>query len=420
MPPQKTSLWIDADPSGLVWTGLDCDDDLAILAALALASPSPSASPKAIDAEETSSTDGAINLEGLSICGGNAPLSHTIVDARKLLNHVNPSSISPTVTQNTRNVSKGIGWRSMNVAWKSFRLFNIIAPDLPNSDDAAEAIIAAANVQYQKENSFHLTVLMLGPSSNLARAIQLDSMLPSRIGHVVLMGGELTNQRMDLNFMSDRSAARTVIESVTPTTIVPIQTCGQVVATASLVQRFEDHCCPRAAACALLPKMRQQVRIMPDLVNAVVKKRLPSNGRWVPSSGLDRGFVPWDVIALVAVVYPDDFFTEWEWHRAALPPCEDGEPCDGTMIIGSGQITEPSAHEGWVRIPHRVKNGTHLLETVFMDLLCNLEGQTANPVALSLGFVGHATAIMGLALVVLIGLLTGAIRYARQAKEKKA
>ena len=30
------NLWIDADPSGLVWTGLDCDDDLAILAARAL------------------------------------------------------------------------------------------------------------------------------------------------------------------------------------------------------------------------------------------------------------------------------------------------------------------------------------------------------------------------------------------------
>jgi hypothetical protein len=24
-------LWIDTDPSGLVWTGLDCDDDLAVL-----------------------------------------------------------------------------------------------------------------------------------------------------------------------------------------------------------------------------------------------------------------------------------------------------------------------------------------------------------------------------------------------------
>ena len=50
-------LWIDADPSGLVWTGLDCDDDLAILVALAL------------------EKQGLIDLQGLSISGGNAPLA---------------------------------------------------------------------------------------------------------------------------------------------------------------------------------------------------------------------------------------------------------------------------------------------------------------------------------------------------------
>lgn len=30
------ALWLDADPSGLTWTGLDCDDDLALLCAVAL------------------------------------------------------------------------------------------------------------------------------------------------------------------------------------------------------------------------------------------------------------------------------------------------------------------------------------------------------------------------------------------------
>lgn len=49
------SLWIDADPSGLYQTGLDCDDDLAILIAIALHQRQ------------------IINLTGLSICGGNAP-----------------------------------------------------------------------------------------------------------------------------------------------------------------------------------------------------------------------------------------------------------------------------------------------------------------------------------------------------------
>lgn len=37
------------------------------------------------------------------------------------------------------------------------------------------------------------------------------------------MGGELTGRRLDLNFMSDRAAARDVISANLPTVIVPIQ-----------------------------------------------------------------------------------------------------------------------------------------------------------------------------------------------------
>lgn len=37
------------------------------------------------------------------------------------------------------------------------------------------------------------------------------------------MGGELTGRRLDLNFMSDRAAARHVISANLPTVIVPIQ-----------------------------------------------------------------------------------------------------------------------------------------------------------------------------------------------------
>lgn len=36
-------------------------------------------------------------------------------------------------------------------------------------------------------------------------------------------GGELTGRRLDLNFMSDRAAARDVISANLPTVIVPIQ-----------------------------------------------------------------------------------------------------------------------------------------------------------------------------------------------------
>ena len=89
--------WIDADPSGLVWTGLDCDDDLALIAAKAL--------------EEA----GEMEMAGLSICGGNAPLAHTWPNALKLLQTIGAVTIG---CAETMGVFYGFFLRSSSVHQK--------------------------------------------------------------------------------------------------------------------------------------------------------------------------------------------------------------------------------------------------------------------------------------------------------------
>jgi hypothetical protein len=237
-------VWLDADPSGYVWTGLDCDDDLAILVALALHEQEK------------------LQLEGISICGGNAPLAHTWKDAQLLLQHAGyDSRLTP---------HKGYGWRSMQFSRKWLQWFNLLHPDIANSNDAAEAIIRAS-----KSNN-KLTVLTLGPPTNVAKALELDPTLASRIDHIYMMGGELTNQNLDLNFASDRAAARTDVDANIPTTLIPIQLCAQIIMEYFFVESVERDCCPprsgkgeatagkadtkniakgsAAAACSLLPK----------------------------------------------------------------------------------------------------------------------------------------------------------------------
>mmetsp|Transcript_15169 Transcript_15169/g.30882 ORF Transcript_15169/g.30882 Transcript_15169/m.30882 type:complete len:382 (-) Transcript_15169:3-1148(-) len=367
-------LWIDTDTSGLVWSGLDCDDDLAVLAALALHKRQ------------------IISLDGISICGGNAPLFHTWKDILALWKHADGFQIT-----NMQPV-KGYGWRSMQVAVSWLSWYNRVRPDEMDSENASIAII-----ERSRDKSLDpVHILMLGPPTNLARAIDSDLLDQSGISHVYLMGGELTHQQLDLNFRTDRASARTIIEeSNIPTTVIPIQTCAQTIVTESYLERLD---CPSVAACALLPKMKQQIKLMPRFVNQAVKKRCTIDGPWRPSPNLDSGFIPWDLVALLAITHEEEFI-EWKYHRVSIPPCDDriGEPCDSTMIINEdfGETFDGRDWKGVVRIPHKVRDEEKLLDVMF-TLLNEVPATSQQPPALFFGFYGEVLLSICLCIVIII------------------
>ena len=324
---RKEQVLIDLDPGGLVWTGLDVDDDLALLIAVAL------------NNSKTSTT----SLVGLSVCGGNAPLKHTAAGLDLLLHLIGLGADAFPA-----GISHGAGWQTMRVGWKSLRWMQSISPDVPSSKAAAEAIVAAAVAS----EPAGLTVISLGPPTNLAAALASAPAIASRLRRVVLMGGEMTGGKMDLNFMSDRGAARAIFEAPVPKMIVPIQLCAQAAMTRARVDALEAACCPGAAACALVRKMALQTSVMPWLVNKHVRPKLPEAGsghrdagRWPASGGMEDGFIPWDVVAVLAALRPADLFERWQVHRMTMPRCGDGaEPCDGTMTvepIDARHITKP-------------------------------------------------------------------------------
>lgn len=347
-------VWIDADPSGLVWTGLDCDDDLAILVAMAL--------------------EDKLSVVGLSICGGNAPLRHAWADIHSLLAHVG-SSIQPF---------QGYGWRSMQVSKTWLRVLHLLAPDMQDSESAADAIIKASH------EFSSLTVLTLGPPTNLARALTKDPTLSSRLHRVVMMGGELTNHRLDMNFVTDRGAARTVVNANLPVTLVPIQLCAQSIIDQAFVDRFESQCCPNAAACAILPKMKQQVSLMPTGVNKAVAKRFPDGGRWKLSPNIENGFIPWDIIAVLVISNPE-LFDGFELHNVSFPMCGDAEPCDTTMRMEDFDGTDwtSASSAGIVQIPHHLKNESETLELMH-HLMCKVPAMGPSP-KMMMGFLSQIT-----------------------------
>ena len=142
-------LWLDFDPAGLVYSGLDVDDDLAFLAALAL----------------HSDPTHPLEIIGISVCGGNAPLADTWKNARRLLAFVGwagASSIgsagstdsaggsaardAPAASASLESppVVAGASWRDMHVAWPWLRRLHALRLDVIGDVDAAAAAIARA------------------------------------------------------------------------------------------------------------------------------------------------------------------------------------------------------------------------------------------------------------------------------------
>ncbi len=79
-----------------------------------------------------------------------------------------------------------------------------------------------------------VTILTLGPLSNLARAFLLDPQLPSLVKRVVTMGGAITvpgnkNRVAEFNFFVDPEAAKIVFEAIVPKILVPLDVCNDVV-----------------------------------------------------------------------------------------------------------------------------------------------------------------------------------------------
>lgn len=361
-------IWIDADPSGLVWTGLDCDDDLAILVALAL------------------QERGKLSIEGISVSGGNAPLKHTWKNMQLLLSHAG-SDIKPF---------KGYGWRSMQPSHKLLKWLNMIDPDIKDSNDAPLALLEASHTVK------NLIVVTLGPPTNVVKALEQDPSLESRIAHLYMMGGELTQQRLCLNFASDRAATRTLIDANIPTTLITVQLSAQVVIDGVFLDSVKKKSCSTesngtiAATCALLPKMYQQVNVMPTFVNQGVAKLFPSNRRWTPSQNLRNGFIPWDIIAILVLSQPE-IFDEWEYHKAIFPTCSNppGEPCNRTMTVTDfhkGLQLPPQNHSGIVRIPHVVNNETNTLN-IMTDLLNQITAAQVEEPRLIWGFLTPVTCV---------------------------
>jgi pyrimidine-specific ribonucleoside hydrolase len=165
-------------------------------------------------------------------------------------------------------------------------------PGSPRASEASHAI----SVALQSES---LTIIALGPLTNIAMALELNPELKQKVKRVVAIAGNRPGGRRfwfqkkpihfhDLNFKKDPGAFEIVLASGVPVTLLPFEAAQQVTITTEDLDQVADM---EGTAGWLAEASRGWLRF------------------WEKSLG-ERGFYPFDSLAVMYVVLPELFFCE--------------------------------------------------------------------------------------------------------------
>ena len=157
-----------------------------------------------------------------------------------------------------------------------------------------------------------MTIICLGPLTNVAGAFRRDPTLPGQIGQMVIMGGELAGgnvtQAAEFNIYCDPQSARDVFRQPSTMTLIPLDVTSQVVMT------FSD-----------LDKLPSET----TKAGKLLRKILPFAFRTHRQEFGLEGMYLHDTVGLVAAIHPELFTTE----RMAADVETQGELTSGETVF---------------------------------------------------------------------------------------
>lgn len=163
----------------------------------------------------------AIELIGLTTVFGNADIDITTRNALKLLEIFGQPHIPVAKGASDPLAQQRFEAPDFVHGHDALGNLNLGAPtSAPNNLNAAEFIVAQAN-QLQGE----LTLVTIGPLTNLAHALELDTELASKIKQVIIMGGTVVEPGnvtplAEANFICDPHAADKVLSQEWPISVI--------------------------------------------------------------------------------------------------------------------------------------------------------------------------------------------------------
>ena len=148
----------------------------------------------------------------------------------------------------------------------------------PESRGAVEFLVETIT------SSPHLIdIIAIGPLTNLARAIQISKDFESKVKRVWIMGGDFTQSRVEHNFKCDVEAARIVLESNIPISILDLP------GSQKTIIRMQE-----------IEQIGSAHHLGPLLYSEIMSWIKPRNQDWT---------IPHDPIAVLAMLVPEFFET---------------------------------------------------------------------------------------------------------------
>jgi len=238
--PEPEPVWIDTDPAVGV-TDRDVDDGFALVQAFH--------TPEIV-------------VRGVSVVFGNTDLEHAEQIAREIAGRAGPAGLG---------VFRG----------------SASAKDLGLETPATRALIAALEHET-------LTLLVLGPATNVASVLRLRPDLAPRIRSLVAVAGRRPGQRFttgtrnpkahrDFNFELDSAAFEIILATEIPIVLAPFEVSSKVWITEAELQRLEAG---------------------PESIRWMIEPARRWLALWQSVFGAD-GFNPFDTLAVAAVARPD-------------------------------------------------------------------------------------------------------------------
>lgn len=218
-----------------------------------------------------------VDLLGISVVHGNVPLKQAVTNAlrlKDLLKNNTPvykgserALLQPEINAKEVHGNDGFG----DTLW----------PRIGSKVEKGHAVKMI--IEASKKHEGELSVLAIGPLTNLALAIAMDRNITSRINRLVIMGGNSKGQGNttmvgEFNFLADPEAAAIVLDSGMNITLIPWETTVDCFIPQSclddlqgenlLINKFFEITRPAAEIVKTLTG--KEGLILPDLVAAAV------------------------------------------------------------------------------------------------------------------------------------------------------